>query len=645
MRDRHRDRHTARRLLTPTSEVHLDPAIDLETSSNMQDGMLPRDIQGKTAYYDYAAGKQLSQADAKIFYQRSQLEALKTEGSNENIYTETKSSPQDQSRLQESLSIADDTSITSYIVTSRPASPAADFDHAQTQTTPAFLRDQPRSYTQVIRSLQKRQRAQTFDPGTRSKTTTEGDAIRATFRAIVERVPVVKKNAYKDEPIDYDNEMLSSATLPEPDDFSTSGLKHLSQERGHFVRTLGGRQVWVPEVDGGRMFSSATSNPRSSPSPTASTPDIFPPTSTTPNLSAASDHHLHPKIYTNADRGSVESPALAETLSVEKVAADDLHPTGADDGFVTKRQLNSRSSSVESLQSLVDSIFSVATFSSTSTVAETNNALQRVLAILKSDAALKILYADSVSKTSVDKFNRNLGILLKRFAVDLEKEAKCWNEQRAAQFIRGRARTIAQKVATSVYPSQHESQKLPPRIVEQDGAESSDDSDLEEEPDEFVELEIFITNSTAFQKLRDNIRGFLGLEPSQEEAVLEASSCKLLEELPFAEEGDVDMLIAPAFEEQCPAPYSQGAWRRPSFSQKIRDFLFPESPLADGMSRVRWQCVSLKFLRRSGRTLTRRRHVVRLCMTITENSSQGQQKEWKTTSDDTLTRSVPEIVN
>jgi len=47
-----------------------------------EDGMLPRDIQRKTAYYDYAAEKSLSQADAKLFYQRSQLEAQKTGGSN-----------------------------------------------------------------------------------------------------------------------------------------------------------------------------------------------------------------------------------------------------------------------------------------------------------------------------------------------------------------------------------------------------------------------------------------------------------------------------------------------------------------------------------------------------------------------------------
>lgn len=46
------------------------------------DGMLPRDIQRKTAYYDYAAEQLMSQADAKLFYQRSQLDAVKGEESN-----------------------------------------------------------------------------------------------------------------------------------------------------------------------------------------------------------------------------------------------------------------------------------------------------------------------------------------------------------------------------------------------------------------------------------------------------------------------------------------------------------------------------------------------------------------------------------
>jgi AMP deaminase len=63
--------------LMPDSETP-----DEITPEGAEDGMLARDIQRKTAYYDYAAEKQMSQADAKLFYQQSQLEAQKTGGSN-----------------------------------------------------------------------------------------------------------------------------------------------------------------------------------------------------------------------------------------------------------------------------------------------------------------------------------------------------------------------------------------------------------------------------------------------------------------------------------------------------------------------------------------------------------------------------------
>lgn len=48
------------------------------TPPEPQEGMLPRDVQEKTAYYDYTSEKQLSQADAKLFYQRSKFESQVT---------------------------------------------------------------------------------------------------------------------------------------------------------------------------------------------------------------------------------------------------------------------------------------------------------------------------------------------------------------------------------------------------------------------------------------------------------------------------------------------------------------------------------------------------------------------------------------
>ncbi|KAG9233325.1 hypothetical protein BJ875DRAFT_378876 [Amylocarpus encephaloides] len=68
-----------------------DETPETNTPVGDQEGMLPRDIQQRTAYYDYTAEKQLSHADAKLFYQRSQLEAQKTGGSN---WGHSQSSPQ-----------------------------------------------------------------------------------------------------------------------------------------------------------------------------------------------------------------------------------------------------------------------------------------------------------------------------------------------------------------------------------------------------------------------------------------------------------------------------------------------------------------------------------------------------------------------
>ena len=103
-----------------------------------------------------------------------------------------------------------------------------------------------------------------------------------------------------------------------------------------------------------------------------------------------------------------------------------------------------------------------------------------------------------------------------------------------------------------------------------------------------MELEKFITSSTAFQKLRDNIRGFLGLEPSPKEDALDLGPTISFLDLPFAEDDQVDMPDEPVFSEQLTSPYLL-----PSLHQKIRDFFLPESAIPDGLSRVRWKCVSL----------------------------------------------------
>ncbi|KAI9713302.1 MAG: hypothetical protein M1812_006661 [Candelaria pacifica] len=65
----------------PDRVANLDGPIEETIPSEItQPGMLPRDRQQRTAYYDHAAEKQTSHEEAKLFYQRHQLETQNTEG-------------------------------------------------------------------------------------------------------------------------------------------------------------------------------------------------------------------------------------------------------------------------------------------------------------------------------------------------------------------------------------------------------------------------------------------------------------------------------------------------------------------------------------------------------------------------------------
>ncbi|RKF64074.1 AMP deaminase [Erysiphe neolycopersici] len=69
---------------TPTETVLTSDAVS-------KGNILPRDIQQKTAYYDYVAEKQMSHTDSKLFYQRSQMESKKSESNSRGTLQNTHS--------------------------------------------------------------------------------------------------------------------------------------------------------------------------------------------------------------------------------------------------------------------------------------------------------------------------------------------------------------------------------------------------------------------------------------------------------------------------------------------------------------------------------------------------------------------------
>ncbi|POS84700.1 hypothetical protein EPUL_003791, partial [Erysiphe pulchra] len=86
----------------------IQDAIDTSTSFETvlisdavsKGNILPRDIQHKTAYYDYVAERQMSHTDSKLFYQRSQMESKKSES---NLWGNLQKTHSDNSVSQQKL--------------------------------------------------------------------------------------------------------------------------------------------------------------------------------------------------------------------------------------------------------------------------------------------------------------------------------------------------------------------------------------------------------------------------------------------------------------------------------------------------------------------------------------------------------------
>ncbi|KFY38853.1 hypothetical protein V495_06332 [Pseudogymnoascus sp. VKM F-4514 (FW-929)] len=93
------DNGTNKSLTGPSVGVDSEADAQAETGEDTaQDGPLPRDFQRRTTFYDYAAEKQISFTDAKLFYQRSQAEAQR---SGEGGWGSQQSLPPDSPRLSE----------------------------------------------------------------------------------------------------------------------------------------------------------------------------------------------------------------------------------------------------------------------------------------------------------------------------------------------------------------------------------------------------------------------------------------------------------------------------------------------------------------------------------------------------------------
>jgi hypothetical protein len=108
-------------------------------------------------------------------------------------------------------------------------------------------------------------------------------------------------------------------------------------------------------------------------------------------------------------------------------------------------------SGASSIASITESIFSIITGSSMSSIAGPQSAVERLVSLLLNDSDIKSLCTFFLlNHDDRERFERNLRRLLKEFAVGLRQEAASPQQRHAAHFVHLRARNSAHMICSSL---------------------------------------------------------------------------------------------------------------------------------------------------------------------------------------------------
>jgi hypothetical protein len=171
--------------------------------------------------------------------------------------------------------------------------------------------------------------------------------------------------------------------------------------------------------------------------------------------------------------------------------------------------------SASSLESVADSIFSITSDSSISSLPDPVGAGERLVALLLEDSTIMQLCSDALFIIEQEKFERNLRRLLKDFATELRKEASTIQQHHAAHFVRFRARSSAHVICNSLIgdlvPRKKPNQQHEPNEIDEEDHDSDDDDadGPEDEVQNIQQLELFIKSSGAFEGFREKLRMFI----------------------------------------------------------------------------------------------------------------------------------------
>jgi hypothetical protein len=176
----------------------------------------------------------------------------------------------------------------------------------------------------------------------------------------------------------------------------------------------------------------------------------------------------------------------------------------------------SEHSRASSVASLADSVFSIASGSSKSSVLSPAGAGEMLIELFLSDNHLSLLFQEALKRVTADKFERNFCRILKRFSIELRREAENSQQRSIAHIVRYQARNSAHAIRNSIWSSRKSQVDVTPKFemlhepVNIDSDESDDDFGPDYEGDtDLQQSEDFIIASQAFVKLRHRLTLFI----------------------------------------------------------------------------------------------------------------------------------------
>jgi hypothetical protein len=154
-----------------------------------------------------------------------------------------------------------------------------------------------------------------------------------------------------------------------------------------------------------------------------------------------------------------------------------------------------------SLASVVDSIFTIASGSSMSSLPGPQGAGERLVSLFLDDTVIKRICSYAVLLIEKERFERNLRRLIKDFAAELRKEAGTVEQRHVVNFVRFRARNSAHMMCNlHVEKTSPRVEKRIPNVADEEEVDSEDDDSTpsDDELDNLKQLEKFINESRAF---------------------------------------------------------------------------------------------------------------------------------------------------